>query len=436
MQSFLFVAIFGAWLSTACAQFTPPEATMARSFSGQFLVRGLNTPTRTAPAPATTNQHLIRLESTLVAVSCERIKQLIYHELGVGNAWRGKIFLSLYPAQTTDQAVTIVSEKFRDGWQYQVQLPDLLERVRYVRTIVQVVLLEFANRTAKERSAEIPVWLGEAFTQQLLASNEMEIILPPPRPGTNGPSLIFANLSARRDTPKEQARKKLQSRPPLSFDELSWPAEEHWSGDPGEVYRSSAQLFLNELIRLKDGRSRLRAMLAELPQRYNWQFAFLSAFDAYFLRTVDVEKWWALQMVHFISRDASAQTWPFEESWQKLDQVLHSAVEIHTGTTDLPLPTTVTLQKVIREWDHSRQLQALQAKIRELDMLQPRIAREFAELVDNYRQVLLIYLQQQDKSERKELSRAAQETLKRLDELDSLRAALRRGQKPVAARKP
>src|SRR5204862_471914 len=90
---------------------------MARSFSGQFLVRGLSTPTRTAPAPATTNQHLIRLESTLVAVSCERIKQLIYHELGVGTAWRGKVFLSLYPAQTTDQSVTIVSEKFRDGWQ-------------------------------------------------------------------------------------------------------------------------------------------------------------------------------------------------------------------------------------------------------------------------------------------------------------------------------
>ena len=177
-------------------------------------------------------------------------------------------------------------------------------------------------------------------------------------------------------------------------------------------------------------------MLAELPQRYNWQFAFLSAFHSYFLRPVDVEKWWALQVVHFTSRDTSAQTWPFEESWQKLDQTLHAAVEIHTGTNDLPLSTTVTLQKVIREWDHARQLQALQAKVRELELLQARLAREFGPLVDNYRQALQNYLQRQDKSEKKELSRAGEEILNRLDALDSLRAVLRPGQKPVAARKP
>src|SRR6266446_1026454 len=175
MQSFWFIVIVGAWLHTGHAQFTPPETTTARSFSGQFLVRALDAPAGTALAPAATNQHLIRLEATLVAVSCERIKQLVYHELGAGTAWRGKVFLTLYSARTADQPATIVSEKFRGGWQYRVELPDLLERIRYVRTIVQVVLLEFANRTADARSAEIPVWLTEAFTQQLLASNETEI---------------------------------------------------------------------------------------------------------------------------------------------------------------------------------------------------------------------------------------------------------------------
>src|SRR5205085_591999 len=128
---------------------------------------------------------------------------------------------------------------------------------------------------------------------------------------------ISANVSARRDSPLEQAHKTLQSRPPLSFHELSWPLEEQWFGEASEVYRASSQLFLSQLLRLEGGRSALRAMLVELPQRYNWQFAFLNAFHAHFQCTLDVEKWWALQTLHFGGRDLVAQTWPFEESWQK-----------------------------------------------------------------------------------------------------------------------
>src|SRR5207244_10299871 len=120
--------MFGSLLSAAHAQFTPPETSSARSFSGQFVVRTLRAPGGPAPAPATTNQNLIRLEPTLVTVSCERIKQLLYHELGMRSAWRGKIFLALYPAQTAAEPVTIVSDKFKDAWQYRVALPDLLER--------------------------------------------------------------------------------------------------------------------------------------------------------------------------------------------------------------------------------------------------------------------------------------------------------------------
>ena len=138
--------------------------------SGQFIVRSLRGPVDPKPGATITNQNLIRLEPTLVTVSCERIKQYVDHELGTGPAWRGKIFLALNPSASAEQPVTILAEKFKDGWQYSVELPHILERVQYVRAIVRVLLLEFANRNAVMRSAEIPVWLGEGFTQQLLAA--------------------------------------------------------------------------------------------------------------------------------------------------------------------------------------------------------------------------------------------------------------------------
>ena len=84
---------------------------------------------------------------------------------------------------------------------------------------------------------------------------------------------------------------------------MSWPDEAQLSGADGGVYRASAQLFVNELLELKDGPAHLRAMLATLPEFYNWQTAFQSAFREDFPRPLDVEKWWALQVVNFVARD-------------------------------------------------------------------------------------------------------------------------------------
>ena len=104
----------------------------------------------------------------------------------------------------------------------------------------------------------------------------------------------------------------------MTFEELSWPTAANSTGAAGEFYGDSAQLFVDELLSLPDGRACLRAMVAELP-RYNWQFAFLHAFGAYFQRPLDVEKWWALQVVQFTGHDLG-QTWPEEKagtSWTR-----------------------------------------------------------------------------------------------------------------------
>jgi hypothetical protein len=316
-----------------------------------------------------------------------------------------------------------------------------VERGRYVRAIVQVLLLEMANREANDRLAEIPLWLSEGLSQQLLASNEIEIILPPQMETVNGFNVKATLLTERKANPIEQARKQLGARPPLTFEQLSWPAEGELAGDTADIYRASAQLFIGELLRLPDGRACLRATLARLPQYYNWQFAFLDAFHAHFERLLEVEKWWALCAAQTAGRGL-APVWPAEESWQKLDQTIRSPAPVQAGATEPAMRAEVTLQTMIREWDRARQEQALTGKLRELALLRPRVAPELAVLAEEYSQALEAYLHSRYRTGpiprmggKAELSRIAEETLRRLDALDARRQALRPAPAPVAAGK-
>ena len=262
----------------------------------------------------------------------------------------------------------------------------------------------------------------------------------PRAPPPNGLNFSAALFNARKETLLQQAQKNLRGRPPLTFEDLSWPTEQALAGDAGELYRGSAQLFVGELLRLPDGRACLRTMLAQLPQHYNWQFAFLGAFHAHFERPLDVEKWWALSVAQANGRDP-AQAWTLEESWQKLDQAIHAAVQVRTGTNELPLHADVTLQTVIREWDPTRQTQALNNTLRELGLLRLRIAQEYRRagagllpgdrnLPPATRSQLLRVRSTRSAPPAGALVEAA---IQQLDALDARREALRPAPTPVAA---
>jgi hypothetical protein len=345
----------------------------------------------------------------------------------------------LRPAQAADDNIAITSERFRNAWQYVVELPEATDRVRYVRAMVQVILQEFANNSAGSRSAEIPTWLIEGLTQQLLASNSSEIIVPPPSRNVNGIILTSTNFSARREDPLSLARTDLRLREQLTFQDLSWPRRDALSSEAALVFRLSAQVFVNELLQLENGPARLREMLVMLPQCYNWQVAFLRAFHDDFARLLDVEKWWTLRFLHFVAREP-AQTWPPEESWRKLEQALQQPIELRNHTNDLPSPGQATLQTVVSAWSSAPQTQALQAKLRELEVIRPQLAPEVAPLADGYRKTLANYLEDATRSRslltlrRKAALRQAQTTaLKRLEQLDSRRSAQRPQPEPVAA---
>ncbi|MFO1513097.1 MAG: hypothetical protein U1F83_09330 [Verrucomicrobiota bacterium] len=374
-----------------------PRTPVLRSASGQFIIldhRGAAPPALPGSAKA---KGFYDLEPAFLAVSCERLKNGLNSELGAPSQWRGKINVTISPVRNNSEDYAIVVDRFRDGWNYQVNLPQRVERTMFIRTLVQVLLLELANRQAGEHSAEIPFWLVEGLTQRLLVAREAELILTPPDQLIGGISVGPTVIQQRDNDPLETARRILRDRPPMTLEELSSPPTEEFNGTAGEIYRCSAQLFVSELLRLENGRESLRATVTSLGGCYNWQTAFLKSFQARFPNQLALEKWWALQAVYFVGRDPY-QLWTSDESWHKLDEVLHTPVAIRRTSGEMPAYAEVTLQVIIREWDTLQQLTALRAKLRELELTRTRVAFEFISVTDDYLRVLKPYVQQRERT--------------------------------------
>lgn len=431
--------------ATASAQAPLPGANLARSVSGQFIV------TSRASGPAAwllatmpglaTNTEVVRLEPALLAVSAERIKHKLWQELGLKltTPWQGKIYLTLQPVRTLNDSVTVLSERFADGWNYRVNLPEVLPRTRFLRAMTGVVLLEYANRAGGGRSAEIPAWLTDGLSQQLLATGVVEMVLSSPTRTVNGLVESRTVATQRGLDPLADARITLRDHPALTFEQLSWPTEDQVSGADGGVYRASAQLFVDELLKLKDGPKNVRTMLQTSPHYFNWQTAFQNAFRADFAQPLDVEKWWALQVISFVARDPGP-TWTPAASREKLDEILSVAVDFRTSSNALPVHAEVSLQAVIRNFDPTRQTAILQTKLRDLDLVQLRMARLLAPLVAGYRTALADYLGQNRRpalatpfgkhSSSAPSKASVRETLAKLDQLDAQRRAIESSIKP------
>ncbi|MSU59504.1 MAG: hypothetical protein EXS35_15260 [Pedosphaera sp.] len=424
----------------AHAQLTGYEATGARSVSGQFTVHVEPAVRSFARAPEFANDaNLIKLEAPLVITSCERIKQWLTGELGDKSQWRGKIFISLHPAQTADDEITFTTERFKGSWAYRLDVPNPVNRTRFVRAVVLALLQERANRNARDRSAEIPLWLTEGFAQQLLASRSREVFLVPPpvAVGRFTPNPSGTLVETRRTSSVAAARRDLGERVPLTLEALSWPKEDQLAGPDAAAYSQTARLFVAELLSFKDGRDCLRALLAELPSYLNWQTAFLRAFQPHFQRQLDVEKWWTLSVANRTGREAGA-TWLPEESWRRLDEMLRVSIAVRGAKTEMPLAAEVPLITVVRDWDFMRQTPVLRAKLKELDFARQRVAEEILPLVDDYRRVLANYLDHRGRAglaltgARGNIPAAKtflQDTLKQLEALEARRQEM----KPAAA---
>ncbi len=400
-----------------------------RSVSGQFTVRALeNGASKSAAsfpmsmnaggalAPRTPQAGPaaeVRLAPAYLIVSCDRIKNAFLIDLGMRDEWSGKIDLFIKPARPEKDGTLLAAVRGGDTWRYELELPPEIKARMLVRTVVEALLVELANRDAGNQSAEIPLWLIEGLSAHLEAYNLPTFVVEPHMPRVANKVKL---------TEQESVRDQLRRNMPLSFDQLSWPEPDNLTGENYTLYSDCAQLLLEDLLRLPDGPRCLRAMIQQLPQHRNWQAAFLAGFRPHFAQLRDVEKWWGLACADFCGRDFTRRH-GFQESWRMLQEALDVSVEVHFSPDRLPTPAEVTLEEVISEWNRAQVVPVLERCAQNLVLVRFQIAPELGPLADAYRLTLLTYLRQSQTPGTTLVYKKA--ACKRLRLLDERRALLR-----------
>jgi len=402
-----------------------------RSSTSQFVVRG-PTLSQVSTNLLRDGTELIELDPNILAVSCERVKQALLRALTLPDLWRGRIYIEINSALSTNQAPIIVAKPYVDGWQYQMELPRWIEKSKLVRGLTQALLLEIANRYAGLRSAEIPLWLSEGVSQQLIQSSELDLVLSQPEWNFNRVNISWQARTAIRREPLKEAHDRLQSHAALTFAKLG-----DWLPDPvpeetWKTFQASAQLFVSQLLLLSGGRAMLVEMLYELPFYLNWQSAFLNTYRAHFTRLLDVEKWWAVVLVHFTGQDPT-QAWSMPVALQKLGEMLQPSALLSADRKDLPRRARLPVQQIITDWDYLRQRIMLKEVTTQLIVTRLKMPPELLWLVDDYHAALANYLNKRDQlgvvrslpglpPMRADL--LVRDVVRRLNELDERRASL------------
>ena len=396
------------------------EPIIITSASKQFIVRGQ--PQRSMLA-ASAREDSIYLDPALLAVTCERVKQTLTKELGWGDRWRSTIYINIHPVRSDNEQPDIHAFRTVEGWRYRADVPDEMDRTRLLETIVETLLLEFADRASVNESVELPPWLVEGLTAHLMQGALAGAALQARslREIAENPELRAARLRRHADTDL-LLRQRVQQTGALTIDELNWPDFEDNDSAHAEAYRRSAHLFVRELLRLRGGADCICAMLAMLPEHLNWQTAFLRAFEPHFRRMLDAEKWWSLTLTQ-LKRHETSVIWSAAEAQQKLDEVLFTPMEVRVTRDQLPQMTPVALQTIINDWDFKQQLPLLQAKMVQLQAAHLRLPRELLPVADSYRVTLEKYIRARAGAWFEMTARAAVKTaILELNALDEKRA--------------
>jgi hypothetical protein len=403
------------------------------SLSRQFVVHDPAVLDSYSPEIGSQGQFVktIQLDPALLAVSCERIKKTFLGRLRLKDEWRGRMVIFLHHARSRDENILVRAETFEGNWIYTVDMPDMMERTRLISCVVELLVLEMADR-GSDHKAEIPTWLVKGLSREIITTSADELVVESPHSVENGMSIGRVNRNIKANQRLLDLHAGLQNMPTLGIEELSWPGRDLTSDPDGDCFQNSAQLFIHELLELPDGLKAMREFIQLLPKYLNWQIAFFKAFGSDFSGSRDLDKWWDLTVVRFTTRDVS-QTWPVEVSFSKLNAIIHPGVEIRTTPSQLPMQSSVSLQSIIDGWDVSNQIPVLRQKARELMVLQVGVARSVAPFVEAYRSILEGYVAKRENLANVPIGKHftnrrtddfAQETIEKLNRLDAQRNQL------------
>ncbi|HKS38850.1 MAG TPA: hypothetical protein VJW76_16770, partial [Verrucomicrobiae bacterium] len=127
MKTLAIISACGIAFVALAAPSGDPQRTV-RSSSGQFVVAG----SLLAPLQvnvSATNPPLVELDPNTLAVSCERIKQVLLREMGLADFWRGRIYVGISSSMASNEPPVIGAKLFTDGWVYRLELPRQIERL-------------------------------------------------------------------------------------------------------------------------------------------------------------------------------------------------------------------------------------------------------------------------------------------------------------------
>lgn len=351
----------------------PEASASAASVSGQFIVHGGSSPVsvpRRELRPAG-EAALIALRPDLLAVTCERVKKAVLQRLDQRDQWRGKVHLHLQRQSSPGSQVTIHPQVFRDGWQFQVSVPEPIEWHRLVRSLTEVVLLEMANReNLSVACAQPPLWLTEGMNQLLVGDYGRDLVIE------SQTSLV---RSERKPDPLKESRLQLRGREPLGFSALTLVTAEQTAGlDSFPRFQASSALLVH-LLTDEARRARTGQFLAQLPANLNWQTTFLALNRAEFGTLLEAEKWWAVNAAHELAA-APDQFWAPAAVTARLADILTETASVRTPDGTAENPDRVTLSRVVLEWDWPTQVLVLQRKVAQLQLLLLRTPEQPAPL--------------------------------------------------------
>jgi hypothetical protein len=398
---------------------------IAESRSRQFSIQGLPSSKPFAGALSGPDVPYVRVDPTTLCVTAENIKGALLAALDTTDNWRSPIAVSLHPVQRDGEEIVVASLRSANGWDYRLTVPEMANKRHLVKALVQVLLLEIAQRHSADRGVELPPWLAPGLAAHLEATSISPLVLEPE-----------SRTSSRRKIEEavRGTRETLRVSGGLTLDELNWPSERV---NP-VAYEASAHLFVRELLR-KAGGAALNDMLRRLAGHYNWQTAFLQAFGFQSLR--DVDKWWTLHLVQFAGRE-SLSIWSTGEINTQLMDILNTTVHVRHATNQLPVATRLSLDRLIQEWEFPQQEPVLRQKLVQLDALRLRSPTNVVAIVATYRQYLSEYLARREQLGAGRTANAPivktliRKTLQQLGDLDVRREIVVGGASGTAALKP
>ncbi|MBL6766287.1 MAG: hypothetical protein ISQ14_15135 [Verrucomicrobiae bacterium] len=405
------------------------------SATGQFVVLGFEPGSPNGPPPLSSiRTNHVQLDPGVLVLTCERVKSEFLLLLNIGDKWKGAVSIHVDGRAQADTDLEVSATRMRDGWGFRLRLPGQIERMRLVRALVRVLLLEIANReNTSGRLAEVPLWMQEGLAAQLYAMHgdalaasiglqvfglDEELAVPKVMLGRNIPQSYERNYTEL----LSMARRHFELFEPAEFATLQMPLPKDREGFAWVTFQYSAHLFVAELLRLPDGREGMMRALTELKGFLNPQLAFLKAFEARFPNALAADKWWSLICVDFKSREVNLR-WSEADTMQRLKEILYTPVSVRTDIDSVPEERVMMMQDLIRETAFKDHRPILARALRALLFVEGNSRRDLARLIRDYRTVIEEYLKGNETGGRstgsfKVVKDAA---IERLDLLDGIR---------------